>query len=373
MDDESIIDPVLSDAMSIFKWNRIGEYSGWDHIHSNFVHYGLSKTQEIQHRVYVNCDSTVTYKIAQRFIQKCNERRSAYYFKMDCYGGRDDTIVFYCDSEHLSTYIAILREIIQEESLKQNLHQPPICTATIDGVLGYGTEPQNVEGENTTTFNQKRATHLEDCIKKESNIWMIRHLDTPVSSRKQTIPYRDLLFDCIVDETVRYYLNHTPNSRTCMIYKGYTLDDLNHSNFRDYVYQYARRYYHMILRYYQNNEDDANIEFSFIGGKLSFNTTILEEVRKKQVQFFWDHSAKFQDSLMSRIHNTSSEVGIDPDNYACDLYMVQELGKKMEDSSQNGVSVTPESGFSRKTKTGYIYRPLTSEDVENVKKRLGLK
>lgn len=374
MDDESIQDPLLSDAMRIFRWNSIGEYTGWDHIHSNYVHFGLSEKQKITHRIYLNCDSTVVYKIARLFMKKCNERNSAYYFKFDSYGGRDDTIVFYCDSNHLETYISILKEIIQEEGLKQNIHQPPICTATIDGVLGYGTEPKAVDGEKTPTFNQKRANHLEDCIRKESNVWIIKNLETPVFSKEKTIPYQDLLFNCIVDETVKYYMNHTPNRRNCITYKGYTLDDLRNSNFRNYVYQYARRYYHMILRYYQNNEDNANIEFPFINGRLSFNKTILEEVRKKQVQFFWSQSSKFQKCLMDRIHSTSSQVGIDPDNYACDLYVVQELGKNIPNSTSQHESQSTSTNplYCRKTKSGYIYRPMTDEEIEKTKQRLGL-
>ena len=142
MDYESITNEPLRTAMEKLRWDRVGEYSGWDQIHSAYIN-PAHKKQHIKHRLYINCDSTRIHKIAKRFIDKCNQHKLTYYFKFDDYSGRDDSIVFYSDTEHLNMYIRILREIYKEENLKDAVDSPPLCTSKIDNWIGYGTDPES--------------------------------------------------------------------------------------------------------------------------------------------------------------------------------------------------------------------------------------
>lgn len=377
MDYESIKDETLRAGMESFRWNAIGEFSGWNHIHSNCVNYGLSKKQVVKHRLYLNCDSTVTHRIMLRFIQKCNAKRSAYYFKYDSYGDRDDNLVFYCDTEHLSSYIEILKEIVREENLRSHVYEPPLCTATIDGWMGYGSEPYHEDEEDRTSFNQKREELMEKCIKEESGKWLLSHIDTHLFVNGRDVPYKYVFISCVVEETVKNYLNATTNSEYCKKNKGYTLDDLKNVDLRSYVYGYLMKNFDKVLAYYKNPEAPFRVEFPFQKGTLSFNKKILEEVRKKQVKFYWEHSDRFQKQLMNQIHSAFLDHGIDPDNFACETYVMEELGKPKSQKDSIKIDVSPsirsEESFvsNRRTKSGYTYMPMTEEEIKKSQSKLG--
>ena len=56
---DNMPDGPLKTALDQLRWNSIGEYSGWDHVHSAFINYGLQRKQVVRHRLYINCDSTI--------------------------------------------------------------------------------------------------------------------------------------------------------------------------------------------------------------------------------------------------------------------------------------------------------------------------
>lgn len=372
MDYEEIKEEDLARAMRHFRWNKIGEFSGWEHIHSNYVRYGTCKNQAIEHRLYINCDSTVTHKLARRFMQKCNENRLSYYFKFDGYGGRDDTLVIYCDTKHLEPYVRILREIEQEENLRSSLHEPPITTSKILGWIGYGSEPF----EENKSFNEIRASHLEQCINEESYEWMMRNLNSRFRLNGEEITYREYLVRGIVKAILEYYEKYTRDTESEKKYKGYTKKDIETREFKENVRRYVIRYFSTIMNFYKTGVISEAIEVPVSDGKAKISKDILENARRKQVDFMQKNSKRFSTDLKVRIKRTSEKFGIDPDNYACDLYLVEKLGKVRESKVSNmnpTASVSPSATYKvgNNPRRGVIYQGMTDEEIKAAQKKIG--
>ena len=105
LDYESISNKDLADILNRTRYNSLGEYSAWNHVDSRYVIFGNHKRQEIEHRLYINCDSSYTHLILYEFIKRCHQNKITYYFKYDIYGDRDDTIVFYSLGNFLSAQL----------------------------------------------------------------------------------------------------------------------------------------------------------------------------------------------------------------------------------------------------------------------------
>ena len=372
MDEELCTDPMAKKAIELFAWNRIGKYSGWEHLHSNYIRYGTSKNQIIRHRLYINCDSTVVHKIALKFIQKCNAVHSSYYLKFDDIGNRSDTLVVYSDRKHLPLYVRILKEIIEEEKLSLNMHTPPLLTSKIGSFIGYGSEPQ----EKDTSFNEKRAEHLEYCMKNEYANWLKKNKNATVTKNNTSCTYEEYLVRAITQNTYQYYLENTKDTQEERTRKGYQKRDLNTQNFLNQVRRTIQQNWVAITSYLQGAGIQSTIEFPFLNGRIRINSSILEKTRKEQIAFLYHNSESFRTSLLKRIKDTSHNFGIDPENYACDLYVKQELQeenhgvKNLHPTNNVEPNVTYQRAPQRRKKA-YIYQPMSEEEIKAAQKKLG--
>ena len=87
----------IQNALNELRWDVLGRTSGWKHIDSSYVYARTHDRNEINHRLYVNCDSLMVELFALEFMKRCKERKLKYYFKYDIYAERDDTFVVYSD------------------------------------------------------------------------------------------------------------------------------------------------------------------------------------------------------------------------------------------------------------------------------------
>jgi len=306
-------DEELNEILSIFRWNNLGEDTGWNHITSSKVKFGTHKEPSPCHRIYINCDSTITHKLARLFVEKCNDDNLAYYFKFDDYGKRDDNFVIYSDSEKLEKYIMILKRIIKEEHLSSNIHRPPICTSTIDDQLGYGSDPEI--GGDVESFNQNRSDHLEKCFNNTFYNWMINkdknHLiDTLIKSAK---------------EEIKAYLG---SSSTYRGFRGYTKEDIETEDFYNVVGAYMYDHIDNIMEYYKTGNSDFVRTIPFIDGYLKIDKDILNMARKKEIKYIYKSNDDFKNNLRNEIISTCEENGIDKNNYGCNLYLLNDLKKE---------------------------------------------
>ena len=374
IDYERVKGKTLKDAVESFRWDSIGEYSGWEHIHSNKVNYGLSKKQTIRHRLYINCDSTVTYRIMTRFIQKCNAERQSYYFKFDDVGGRDDTIVFYSDTKHLEKYIKYLTDIIKEEHFEQNMHKPPLCTSKINTWIGYGTDPK--KGEDKVSFNDLRAKHLETCINEETYNWISNNLYLRFRLNGKEITYKEYLIRKIANTIKERYMKFIKDTDTMTKLYGYNLSDLKSVNLEAIISRAIETHFNQILEYFKTGKMQA-IEIPFKKGTIKIDGFYMSKARIEQVGFIYNNSENYRRNLLNRIKDTAINFGIDKDNYGCDLYVVEELGKNRKPSitnvniTSNATTDTTKKAKQQPRRGRMLYKPMTDEEIEESRKKLG--
>lgn len=137
--------------------------SGWDYISSSEVLE--TKPVETTHRLYINMDGVVKYKLIGLIIDEFGDEKIPFHFKYND-ASRDDTIVMWTDNENLVKTIELLKKIREEnkELLEDGIFQPPILSGKIDNWIGYGSEPTMLlEGERTS-FNRIRAKIVENAI-----------------------------------------------------------------------------------------------------------------------------------------------------------------------------------------------------------------
>lgn len=137
--------------------------SGWDYISSSEVLE--TKPVDTTHRLYINMDGIVKYKLIGLIIDEFSDEKIPFHFKYND-ASRDDTIVMWTDDENLVKTIELLKKIREEnkELLEDGIFQPPILSGKIDNWIGYGSEPTMLlEGERTS-FNRIRAKIIENAI-----------------------------------------------------------------------------------------------------------------------------------------------------------------------------------------------------------------
>ena len=225
-------DRTLDEAMDRYRFDSFGEGSSWDHISSHAVTTHKDNYFPIEHRLYVNTEGIDVYKVITEFTKKCIQRKIPYYFKFVEYANRSDNIVVYSDTPHLDDYIEILREIKKENSNSLHPYEPPIMSATIDGWIGYGSEPERNKNGQLQSFNEKRANLLEDSIKETVFNWMSKNRNAKMRKNGKEKTLEDYFLDkCVyffvmdLKERFERSLKYRSMEETINYY-GYTLDDL---------------------------------------------------------------------------------------------------------------------------------------------------
>ena len=137
--------------------------SGWDYISSSEVLE--TKPVETTHRLYINMDGVVKYKLIALIINEFSEAEIPFHFKYND-ASRDDTIVMWTDNENLVKTIELLKKIREKnkELLEDGIFQPPILSGKIDNWIGYGSEPTMLLEGKRTSFNRIRAEIVENAI-----------------------------------------------------------------------------------------------------------------------------------------------------------------------------------------------------------------
>lgn len=105
--------------------------------------------------------------MATLFKQKCEQYEIPFYFKVGSSTSRDDKIVIYSDTDNISKYIGILKEIAKEKpELINQCGAPPVLTGKIDDWIGIGDEPPKKENGENTSYNKLRARIIENSIEE---------------------------------------------------------------------------------------------------------------------------------------------------------------------------------------------------------------
>ena len=308
----------LSDGLESLKWTSLGEYSSWDHIDSSAVLYGRHSRAPIEHRLYINCDSTYTHQIAYELVKRCHERRQKYYFKFDDYGNRDDTLVIYCSSTSIEKFVNLLNEIKRDLKLDNQIHTPPLLTGKIDGWIGYGSEPEDINGKRYS-FNTKREEHLEKCIREETSSWINRNKNHNNNVNGKKMSYRDYIVEKMIISKKKSLTKYTSNDEQFYSLRRFHKSTLNDPRFNEYFRTILRNNFDYIIRCLYSNDRSFKLDFKVENGTISLSRSDLEDLLKEQTKFIMKVSSKYKYDLLNRIRSTSTNWDIDPNNYAFDI------------------------------------------------------
>ncbi len=324
-------DKVLDSAMDTYRFTAFGEGSTWNHISSNKISVEKDSFFPIYHRLYLNTEGIDTYKIVAEFTKKCLERNLPYYYKFTEYADREDNIVVYSDTEHLYDYIEILREIKREQQQIRTL-KPPFMSGSIDGWIGYGSEPERKPDGSLQSFNGKRADMLERNIKEAAFRWLDRNKNTNVKKHGKTKNIKDYFADkCAfflmedLKERYKRLMNHySEEELTHML--GYSLSDLDNPIVRRNIsHEIAIRMNDI------RNTDDVSVEMEVRDGKtIKFNKYHLQDAIKRLIEVIRPgRGEEFKSILMDEIIETSSLNNISRNNFAFDLTGIKRINKEI--------------------------------------------
>ena len=399
----NVKDSLLIEALEELSWTSVGFPSEFNHIDSMAVYVGKdARRQKIEHRLYINSDSTYTHLIALLFIKKCEEKNLTYYFKYNDVGERDDSFVIYCDTKHLPIYVSILEEIRKENSLDKHLHRPPMLTGNINNWIGYGSEPLDVNGKQFS-FNSKRELHLEKCIKDVTTSYITSNLYNNVRTSKGYVQYFnkfiDDFYECVKDRKLHFLSDDDSDN---MKRYGFTKKDVYSQEFKICIYNEVKKHFKEIMEYYKGKRDNVTFNAEFRGKSVFIGYGDLDEALKKQVNFF-RNMPSYKTDLLNKLRSTSNDYGICSNNYAFaeyafnllfnKVYAEDRLKKKnpeyynfvdksnkkktsennVVNSSSNNSASTIKTTSTPKVKTKYIqYKPMSDREIIEARKNLGL-
>lgn len=186
-----IADKDISDAMfdilEKYNWNQS---DGWKHVKSRYVNARQENRINVDHRFYLNTDSTSTHAIVDALVDCYEKNHLPYYFKFDEPGHRADTIVIYTSTEDLVKNLNVLHQLKKEyPELAEHFHQPPILTGVIDKNIGYGAEPEK------SSYSDVRAKLLEKVLKNATVDWVAKHQNDEIRYGGKKIPFSDYVIE----------------------------------------------------------------------------------------------------------------------------------------------------------------------------------
>lgn len=348
-------DKELEDAMEKYKWTSLGEYSSWTHVCSRNLTAKKDKYPIIEHRLYLNTESTDTHEMINLFIEECDKHKLPYYFKFDEYGNRDDTVVIYSSTDTLTQYIEILHEIKKEHpDLVSRAKNPPLLTGKIDSWIGYGSEPARTPDGKNHSFNEIRSKAIQLAIQQITKSWIQSH-------RKQHIAYNNksiTLEDYIAIQVAEYILSKMKRQYTYFIEDekekvqktgipfnesdvskklGYSISDINSSVVKQNITN-------LILSKLPVNLDIV------IGGKFEDMEAIKMKLRDNQELTFSGndmrvvfeklsvkiaaHDPNYLKDVKSQIIDNSQKYGIDTFKYCFDVAAREKLKNKNQQMQQ---------------------------------------
>ncbi len=369
-------DKELDDAIYNYAWNSIGRYDTWVHICSRYLTAKQDAYPNVEHRLYLNTESFDTYKMATLFIEKCDKYHLPYYFKLDEYADRDDTIVIYSSIENLLKYLDILKEIKNEhQDLVSRVKEPALLTGKIDGWIGYGSEPGLLADGSKTSFNKVRSIALPESINKATKDWVMNNLNKQIKYHGQQITIKDLIILNTVDRLLfnleKKYKAHESNDqnvakRDGVAYNpsivnnrlGYTLNDLRNPQFKQNIYNFIKnKMSNSISTVCNGNPKDMQDIIMTVrnGKKIEITGYDISSVIAKLSLSIYKNDPNFKNEVISSIKNSAKKHGIDGDKYCFDLIRVEKM--KMLSTHRETSKIKPISQIDNKNVEEIVEKP----------------
>lgn len=319
-------DEELSSAFKKYDWRSFGKHTGWVHVCSRCVNAKKDARPVVDHRLYLNAEIGDNFKLSRLFIEKCNEKKLPYYFKISEEAQRDDTMVIYSATDKLEEYLDVLKEIKKENmELVQNIKEPPILTGKIDGYIGYGSEPDVGLDGHKRSFHQVRSKVIESVFDKNLKEWVFQNKNTDIKYRDVHIRFQDFLslkaLNYVISKQEKYY-QYFEKLKDYSSEVGITFDELNSAEMRKYIYNNISNSMESIIGDLligkPGNEKGVDIPISN-KKTISFDSSDLEVIVRDQFKNIASKDPAFKDRLKEELKKQAAINGVDSDKFCFDI------------------------------------------------------
>lgn len=351
----------VKEALDLFRWDRSSLSSSWNHVDSRAIYAKTHSQIEVNHRLYINCDSDIVYLIALDFMKKCKQRKLKFYYKFDVNADRDEVFVVYSNTENLARYIEILEEIKNEYGLDDCLHEPPLLTGKINDWIGYGAEPY-INGKKFS-FNSFREKHLRKCIHNGVGSWIRNNPYSEIFVDGKMMYY----YEYLIREFIEYIKNKCRNNRNYSNYSIYTEDVLCSKGFEYKIISSLRNIIDDILNYFEYEEEFEEIDINYMGVNINLSKSDLDRIFNLQLRLLMNCKENFRDDLKNRIKEASKKFGISS-NYAIDEFTTRLFDDYIEKEQEKSVI---ENSPKLRTKRR-VWSPMTDKKTDRLRKRFQL-
>ena len=280
-------------------------YNGFYNIYSkNISNIKANKDfEDIKHRLYINLSNKNIYKFLDEFTKRCINNNLPFYYKFQDNSRRADSFVIYSNTENLYKYKQIIDSIVRDyPQIKETSGKPPILSGTIDGWIGYGSEPKE-DGE---SFNSKRSDLIFFSYK---NACLNRLLKNHDIIKINNFNYSPIQY--VVSQTTKEILKEN----------NIELNEDNYSKTYIQIYNYLR-----------SNDFKKNYNANVIinNKKLYYNNYMFLNSYKKYTNLLDKYKLNQEIKELciefkNKITEYSKIIGIDQDNFSFDIDKKEEL------------------------------------------------
>lgn len=344
-------DASLQRAFEKYRWDSLGDTSGWQHVCSKYLTANKDEYPNVEHRLYLNTDSIDTFRLVNYLVDKFDEHKVPFYFKFDIGGFRDDTVVIYSATETLGEYIDILREIRSEHpDLGARLMTPPLLTGKIDGWIGYGSEPEKLPDGSRTSFNEVRTKLLEPIVDRNTKKWIKDHKTTLIKYQDRMVPFQEYFAIKVAEHFINrlemYYgfeveaqkklakrENRVYDETDVINREGYSLSDIKSQKFYQSMFNKINARIGVILDSLCNGKSISIKEFSVKGrnGKeVKMYESDFKEVMHEMASKIARNDPNFASTIQIEIKNTCAKYGIDENKFCFDIAAKKKIETMMQ-------------------------------------------
>ena len=379
----------VENALRKYRWDAFGDGPGWTQVASRYLTAKKDPSIKAEHRLYIDTESVDTYKLLNILVKKFDQQNLPYYFKFDEYADRDDTIVIYATTELLPKYVELLKEIkIENPDLISRVKQPPLLTGKIDGWFGYGTEPgKDLNGEGQS-FNSLRTKVIEPVMDEIIINWIMNHINMQINYQGERITFKDYVVKKCVEKLVdnyeksfksgeKFYKEQAIKKGTVysekdlIIKKGYSLQDIKSSVFKENVFKIIKKYIDSNLLTLQQKgiSDVDNIKMTVrYDQQIQFSRDDFSSTIRELALNIIKNDPSVLEDIKVKIKENANHYGIDSNNFCFDSKAVEKIKKIY--SQNNSVSVNSNNQYKMDEITVQTITDIINPEL--MKKRLKL-
>ena len=296
------------------------------YIRSKDVHIKKGETIRKEHRLSLNTEGIDTHKLTFLIIEKCEAIGLPYHLKYSENAERDDTIVVYSDTKRLPQYLAILKEIAQEnQDIRKRCYHPPVLTGVIDDWIGYGTEPALSTNGKFYSFNQIRARIIENGIENAIIEWLQNHKNCQVNYQGEIIYLTEFLAKVAAGQeslrlknNLEYQKSKNQTKEELENYYGYNEKEIETPKIKEYLERAIQKEINHVLNLYisKQKENFPPIILPMKNNKelIIYQSDLIQSI-DTIVPMIMKTDPNFKQLVKKKIQEESAKENIDIDKY----------------------------------------------------------